>query len=242
MSAIKRVSLSEQVLSSIIKNVQERGLQVGDQLPTEGEFAELFQVSRTSVREAMKALSMNGAVESIPGKGTFMRTPMLNFILNESENLVFQANVSISQLMEIRTALELLAGDLAITRATEEEVETVALELEHLKKAVLSGKPWVVEGTSFHTRIAQIAKNPLLLQLIEGYALTVGKYKDAMQEDRKTDMKRHIKEHEDILYALETRDREAMQLAVRTHMINTEKDIKRQVDANTAIKFVNRTV
>ena len=65
MSAIRRVSLPEQVFNSIVNYTQEHGMQVGDKLPTEGEFAELFQVSRTSVREATKALGMNGAVDYV---------------------------------------------------------------------------------------------------------------------------------------------------------------------------------
>ena len=76
MSAIKRVSLSEQVLNSILSYVKEDHLRVGEQLPTETEFAKIFGVSRTSVREAMKALSINKAIESIPGKGSFVRPAM----------------------------------------------------------------------------------------------------------------------------------------------------------------------
>ena len=68
MSEIKRVYLSKQVLESIIKYIQDNNLQVDDRLPTEGRFAELFQVSRTSVREAIKALSINGAVGGCQGE------------------------------------------------------------------------------------------------------------------------------------------------------------------------------
>lgn len=47
MKTIKRLSLSEQVVRSIVQYVQENNLQPGDQLPTENEFAESFGVSRT---------------------------------------------------------------------------------------------------------------------------------------------------------------------------------------------------
>lgn len=241
MSAIKRVSLSEQVFASIVNYTQEHGLQVGDKLPTEGEFAEYFKVSRTSVREAMKALSMNGAVESIPGKGTFICQPMLNFILNRSENLVFQANVSISQIMEVRTAVELLAADLAIERATDEDMQRVTDAMEDLRQAVLSQKPWAVQGATFHIQIAESAKNPLVVKLVESYSETVGRYRDAMVDSNtETDMGRHIREHEAILHALLARDKEAMHTAIRTHLKNTEENIKRLVDENSALQFISK--
>ena len=110
MGAIKRISLSQQVLTSILDYIRDNQLRVGDKLPTESEFSKRFQVSRTSVREAMKVLNFNCAVESIPGKGAFIREPMLSFLLNTEENLVDQANVSVSQVMEVRLAVELLAA------------------------------------------------------------------------------------------------------------------------------------
>ena len=239
MGAIKRVSLSEQVLMSIVNYVRDNGLQIGDKLPTEGEFSELFQVSRTSVREAMKALGMNGAVESIPGKGTYIRQPILHYILNDSENLVFQARVSISQIMEVRLAVELLAADLAIERASEEDLARVGEAMEELREAVMSRKPWAVQGTKFHVRIAESAKNPLVVKLVESYSDTVGHYRDAMV-DANVEMERHIQDHEAILNALCARDKKAMHAAIRLHMENTEENLKRLVDQNTAINFISK--
>lgn len=241
MGAIKRVSLSEQVLTSIVNYVRDKGLQIGDKLPTEGEFSELFQVSRTSVREAMKALGMNGAVESIPGKGTYIRQPILHYILNDSENLVFQARVSISQIMEVRLAVELLAADLAIERASEEDLARVGEAMEELREAVVSRKPWAVQGSKFHVRIAESAKNPLVVKLVESYSDTVGHYRDALVDaNSETEMDRHIQEHEAILHALRARDKKAMHAAIRLHMKNTEENLKRLVDENTAINFISK--
>lgn len=241
MSGIKRVSLSQQVHAAIIDYVQEHDLQVGDKLPTEEEFAELLHVSRTSVREATKALCMSGAVESIPGKGSFLRPPMLHFILNRSESPVFQAHASISQIMEVRMAVELLAADLAIERATEEDIQRVADAMEALRHAVLSQTRWAAQGATFHIRIAESAKNPLIVKLVESYSDTVGKYRDAMvNSNTDTDMDHHIQEHEAILQALRARDKKAMHTAIRRHLKNTEKNLQRLVDQNSAADFINQ--
>lgn len=74
---------------------------------------------------------MNGAVEAIPVKGTYIRQPMLNYIINNSENLVFKARVFISQIKEVR---------LAIDRATAEDIKRVEEAMDDLRQAVLSQK------------------------------------------------------------------------------------------------------
>ena len=241
MSAIRRVSLSEQVFNSIVHYTQEHGMQVGDKLPTEGEFAELFQVSRTSVREATKALGMNGAVESIPGKGTFIRQPMLNYILNDCEKLVLEANVSIAQIMEVRTAVELLAADLAIERSSEADIARVADALEELRQAIHAEQPWAAQDANFHVRVAECAKNPLVVKLVESYSDTMRKYLDAMVQSKAVrDLEQHIQEHEGILLALRQRDRESVDRAVRRHLQNTQTYLLRLVDENSAIKYIVR--
>jgi DNA-binding FadR family transcriptional regulator len=61
--------LSEQVVGKIKEYILEKGLGPGDRLPTEQEFAELFGVSRTCIREATKALSFLGIIHSAPKQG-----------------------------------------------------------------------------------------------------------------------------------------------------------------------------
>ena len=238
MSAIKRVSLSEQVLNSILSYVKEDHLRVGEQLPTETEFAKIFGVSRTSVREAMKALSINKAIESIPGKGSFVRPAMFDLLMNEPSELVVKAKATVSQIMEVRTALELLAADLAIERATDEELAVVRKTLNDLQQAIASEKPWAVAGSTFHIQIAELSKNPLLLKNVQILSSTVAKYKDAMFAAN-TDMALYKKEHEKILDALCKRDKRTAHRAMIRHMEITEADILRLIDKNNASEFLN---
>ncbi|MPN00600.1 hypothetical protein SDC9_147796 [bioreactor metagenome] len=135
--------------------------------------------------------------------------------------------------------MELLALDLAISRGTDEEIELVQTAMDDLRASVLSGKPWATAGTSFHTRIAEMSGNVLLLKFVDSLAYSIGKYKDFLIEAN-TSMDRHIADHQAILDALRNRDREAGEIAVRRHMISTEEDIKRLVNENSATHFVIR--
>ena len=239
--AIKRISLSSQVLESIIKYVHEHEMRVGDKLPTEGELSEIFQVSRTSVREAMKALGFSGAVKSIPGKGTFIQSPMMDSILSDSTMLVFQANVSISQLMEVRTAMEILAAELAIERASDCDIEHIAEAMGEWQDAVYSHRPWAEQGTLFHVKIAEAAKNPLLVRFITSYSDTISKYKETMVlSNTDVDNARHIKEHVAIMEAIRARDKKAVRAAIRVHMKNSELNLKHLVNEKNALLFINK--
>lgn len=241
MSEIKRVYLSRQVLESIIKYIQDNNLQVDDRLPTEGRFAELFQVSRTSVREAIKALSINGAVESIPGRGTFIRAPISDVILKNDSGLerIIRAQDSISEIMEVRTALELLAGNLAIERASDAGIELVADAMEQLRSAVLKGEPWAPAGTLFHTRMAELSGNAFLMETIKSLAEAVNRQKNSLTAAG-TKMDVHLEEHEAILDALRKRDKKNLQKAIRTHMNTTRRGLMRLVDENRADTLISK--
>ena len=237
MGAIKRISLSQQVLTSILDYIRDNQLRVGDKLPTESEFSKRFQVSRTSVREAMKVLNFNGAVESIPGKGAFIREPMLSFLLNTEENLVDQANVSVSQVMEVRLAVELLAADLAIKRATEQDLEWIGAAIDDMRQAAAIGKPWTWESPAFHIRIAESTKNPLVVKLMESYVDTVTRYCETMG-DFHISPAEHIRSHEAILNAIRARDPEAAHAAIHAHMEDAEQTIHRLVNKDSALLFM----
>lgn len=238
MNRIRRISLSEQVLNSILQYVKEHNIAVGDQLPTETDFAAMLGVSRTSVREAMKALSINKAIESIPGKGSFVRPAMLNLMLDQSSELVVKAKATISQIMEVRTAMEVLAVELAIERGTDEELALVREATQNLHEAIQSGNPWAIAGSSFHIRIAEMSKNPLLLKNVQMLSSSIGKYKDALFAAN-TDMELYMREHQNILDALYRRDKKAARKAMIRHMEITKTDLLHLVDKNSANIFLD---
>ena len=240
MSEIKRVYLSKQVLESIIKYIQDNNLQVDDRLPTEGRFAELFQVSRTSVREAIKALSINGAVESIPGRGTFIRAPISDVVLKSDGSLdrVIRAQTSISEIMEVRTSLELLAGNLAIERASDEGIALVADAMEQLREAVRKGSPWAPPGTLFHERMAELSGNSFLMETIKSLSEAVNRHKNSLTAAG-TNMEVHLEEHEAMLDALKKRDKKALQKAIRTHMNTTRIGLLKLVDERSADSLIS---
>ena len=72
---IKRVSLQSEIIKYIQSYIEEHDLKEGDRLPSQGQFIEMMQVSRTALREAVKTLEAEGIVEVKNGKGHICRRP-----------------------------------------------------------------------------------------------------------------------------------------------------------------------
>ena len=110
--------LYEQIVEQIEQSVQRGDLKPGDQLPAERELAEQFGVSRTAVREAVKALREKGLVEAYPGKGTFITSGSSNPMRQSIDRMMRSAQVdATSSLVEVREILEPEIAALAAVRA-----------------------------------------------------------------------------------------------------------------------------
>ena len=72
LRVIKKTRIHEEVVTQIHELIREGRLKAGDQLPSERELAETFQVSRASVREALRALETHGLIISRTGMGNFI--------------------------------------------------------------------------------------------------------------------------------------------------------------------------
>ena len=148
-----------------------------------------------------------------------------------------QANVSVSQVMEVRLAVELLAADLAIKRAPEQDLEWIGAAIDDMRQAAAIGKPWTWESPAFHIRIAESTKNPLVVKLMESYVDTVTRYCETMG-DFHISPAEHIRSHEAILNAIRARDPEAAHAAIHAHMEDAEQTIHRLVNKDSALLFM----
>ncbi|HEY0791615.1 MAG TPA: GntR family transcriptional regulator [Chthoniobacterales bacterium] len=104
-----RTKLHEHARRRVEKLILERGLQPGSHLPTETELAGEFQVSRTTIRNALKALEQEGKIERAPGKGTIVRQPRLGQLLGKllsfTEEMKLRGLTPSNRLLEITRTL-----------------------------------------------------------------------------------------------------------------------------------------
>ncbi|MFR5264980.1 FadR/GntR family transcriptional regulator [Clostridium sp.] len=123
MKSLKEEKLYIKVVEEIKKEIMDGNLKPGDKLPPEREIAETLEVSRASVREAMRALEVGGLVESKHGSGNFIRKDFSESLL-EPLSLIFLLNdYNKNEVREMRSALAIQAALIASEKITEEEIE-----------------------------------------------------------------------------------------------------------------------
>jgi GntR family transcriptional repressor for pyruvate dehydrogenase complex len=167
-STIYASRLYEQIIEQIRTLVVEGTLQPGDKLPPERELAEQFGVSRTAVREAVKALREKGLVEIQPGRGTFI-TNSTTEVMRDSLDFIFKVGLinGVAHLNEVRTLLEPGIAALAAERISETELQTLAQAVEAMDAAMHDADIFAEADLEFHLTLARASQNPLIPILID---------------------------------------------------------------------------
>lgn len=144
----------------------------GDQLPPEPALCGMFSVSRITVREALKKLSMMGLVEIKQGKGTFVKSVDLGLFMKPMLQLVDFDEIDIETIYSAREYIEGGIAYLAAQQRTDGELAILESILGKLKAAIQAGDILSIfeYDRAFHDDLARAAHNPILfacLQTIE---------------------------------------------------------------------------
>ncbi|MDP2778208.1 MAG: FadR/GntR family transcriptional regulator, partial [Anaerolineales bacterium] len=165
---IQSERLYEQIVSQIEQRIEAGDLKVGDQLPSERELAEQFAVSRTAVREAVKALRQKGLVEIRPGRGTFITNGTTDSIRNSLGLLmIFGGKDGSINLVEVREILEPEIAALAATRITNEYIAVMQEAVEVMDRALADVDVFVEADLDFHLALAEATQNPFIPILMD---------------------------------------------------------------------------
>ena len=216
--------LYEQIVEQIEQSVQKGDLKPGDQLPAERELAEQFGVSRTAVREAVKALREKGLVEAYPGKGTFITSGSSNPMRQSLDRMMRSAQVdATSSLVEVREILEPEIAALAAVRATEENLNSLREAMAVMDAAKRDPDAYIEADLDFHLELAEAAANPLILSLIDSIVGVLREQRMRIFEvDGGPDRGQY--HHKKIFEAVEHQDAPGAREAMRAHLRQVRED------------------
>src|SRR6267142_105801 len=130
LGPIKSTRIYEEIVRQVKQLIAEGRFKSGDRLPPERELAEKFVVSRTSVREALRALESLGLIDIRPGEGTFVREVSIDALVGPLALLMTSQREAIGELFEARRVLEPAIAALAASRATPDRSEEHTSELQ----------------------------------------------------------------------------------------------------------------
>jgi len=221
---VRSSRLYEQIVKQIEESVLKGILKAGDQLPAERELAEQFGVSRTAVREAIKALTEKGLVESYSGRGTFI-TNGTSHAIRQSLDLIMricQAEGS-THLAEVRDMLEPEIAALAASRAEAQHLESLREAVRVMDAAMQEADAFIEADLDFHLALAEAAANPLILSLIDSI---VGLLREQRMRIFQTDggPERGQYHHKRILKAVENHDSDRARQCMRAHLKQVRQD------------------
>jgi GntR family transcriptional regulator, transcriptional repressor for pyruvate dehydrogenase complex len=220
---LQSARLYEQIVAQIEKQILGGKLHAGDRLPTERELASQFRVSRTVVREAVKALREKGLVQGYPGRGTFI-TDGTARAARHSFGLMIRigATNSAANLAEARGILEPEIAALAAVRATPEQIVELRQTLATMDEAMRDADAFVEADLRFHLALARATQNAIISPLLDPLV-------DLLREQRKSTFKHGGAKHGQmyhrrILDAIVRRDASAARAAMRAHLNQVQKD------------------
>lgn len=161
-------SISQQVSEKIRESIVNGRFKVNDRLPTEEELATQFNVSRPTIREALKRLAAQHLVRSRRGPtgGTFVCNPTIEDLsanlTTVSTMMVSLGEFEIDGIIEARQELEILCATLAAKRRSPQHIETLEREIEIQKGRLLSDVEFCASDVRFHRVLVEASENSVL--------------------------------------------------------------------------------
>ena len=213
----ERDMLPERIAARLISLIAERQLLPGDKLPPERDLAAAMQVSRPSLREALRALAMLKIVEIRQGSGTYV-TSLKPEVLIEHLDFVFSIDdATFAELLEARQMLEPGLAAAAATRATDEELVQLRACVSRSAAHVDDPEAFLAADLELHQLISAAARNQIIARVMESLARL------GMASRRRTVIlpgvrTQTLRDHQALVEALLRRDSEAAANIMRRHL------------------------
>ena len=226
MQPIERQSAVQHTAERVKEYIMDDAHQVGEKLPTERWFCEQLNISRSTLREAIRLLQADGYTEMRPGMGAYIASKDGRGS-RDAAAWLSENKASLHDLFEVRQAIEELAVRLAIERATEEDIRTLhaihgsyldAVECNDVEKIVLL-------DAEYHNFIATATRNTLLISINESISARVMNFR------RKTfqlprNVRNSLEPHISILNAFDRRDPAMGLQAMHLHFMRMFEDLE----------------
>ena len=217
IAPIKSTRIYQEIVRQVKSMIAEGRLKSGDQLPPERDLAEKFVVSRTSVREALRALESLGLVEIRPGEGTFVREVSVESLIEPLALVMLSQREAISELFEARRMIEPALAALAARRATPEDVQEMDRILEAQAKEVAAGRTGLEQDAQFHAAVGAAAHNRAITRIAHAVMdLLRQSREDSLNRPGRPD--RSHNDHRRLLAAIRARDESAARQAMIDHL------------------------
>ena len=161
------------IVGAIKDLILERGLQSGDMLPSEAELMEILDVSRSSIREAIKVLSTLDIVEVRHGTGTYVSNmslqPMVQSLIFRGALTPTGGLVALGDMIEIRALLDTGYAEPVVEKLKGKTHPELHALVDRMERLAQNGETFLDVDREFHKAFAKRANNLLFLQLVDAF-------------------------------------------------------------------------
>jgi GntR family transcriptional repressor for pyruvate dehydrogenase complex len=213
---IRKNKLYEEVARRLEKFIREQ-LKPGDKLPPERQLTAMFGVSRSSVRDAIRALELIGLVEPRQGAGTVVRDLATHPPASPLTDALLTKRKQIDELLDVRLMLEPLLAARTAKHASAEELAEMEDILRRQKEKVSRSESTIEEDSEFHYNIALATGNSVILKIVD---TLMDLLRDTRERSLQVEgrMQKSLAGHRRVLAALQRRDAAAAEAAMRHHL------------------------
>lgn len=225
---IKTKRVYEQIVEQIKELIRQGDLKPGDKLMSERELSDKLGVSRTSVREALSALSFLGVLESRHGEGTFISEVSEQLLIEPLALFMAMDREASLELLEVRKMMESFAAELAAIRADNEEIDKMRQALELMEQDFKQGILGEENDAAFHYNIAEATGNKMLVKVMNLISdLLVQNMRTSRQYlfNKKGNAEKLYLQHLNIYNAIREKDPEKAKQAMYNHLSFVEEEL-----------------
>jgi GntR family transcriptional repressor for pyruvate dehydrogenase complex len=227
--AIVKTRLSDQVFQELKQMIAENGFTPGDKFHSENELTKLLDVSRSSIREAIRLLEVSGIVTVRHGKGIYIADPNKEKNQGFSDWLKENQN-SLAEHFEIRMIIDPKAAGYAAAKADAADIKKLEAICEEFKDLALDGDPaeMIKIDEQFHLQLAKSTKNRTLYMIMKTMtqSLPEGWISSLHVPGR---IAKTVVEHCGIVDAIRSRDAAMAELRMEMHLRNALSDINSSI-------------
>jgi GntR family transcriptional regulator, transcriptional repressor for pyruvate dehydrogenase complex len=221
---VTRDALPDQIASRLVGLITERQLKAGDRLPPERELAATMGVSRSSLREALRALSMLGLAEMRQGDGTYLSELDPAALMKPVGLVLAMSDTGLEELFEARKLVEPGLAALAAQRVTPEAAAELHRLAEVSAHALDDPEAFMWADIELHAQIARAAGNAILQRLLDSVAgLGIASRRRTGRVGPVRAQSAH--DHHEIAAAIAAHDAAAAHAAMLRHLENVERAV-----------------
>lgn len=226
LKVVEKKRAYESIVQQVLELIENGKLKQGDQLPSERELTEIFKVSRTTVREAIRTLESMKLLQSRQGNGTYVLASSEEDLVQPLAAALFNAKDDIRHIFYVRKIIEPHVAELAAENATAQEIEEMEEILRKQEVCIERGENIIETDSAFHNLMAGAAKNRVMERLTVALVDFLKQSRENYlldEEQGNTRPERSLEGHRQVLAAIKKGDSEAAQRLMLQHLEEIEK-------------------